>query len=448
MFICYALTKNKKIKTFVNILTKVEKTCILLYNRYKIYKKEKINYMEEKIINREIYMNKLLAYKDTEFIKVITGIRRCGKSSLLKLLKEKILEENKDANVIYMNFESFEYDDIINYKDMYHKISENINKTQRNYILLDEVQRVKEWEKAVNAIRVDFDSDIYITGSNAYLLSSELSTYLSGRYVEIKVLPLSFKEYLEFITIDDKKSLEDNFIEYIKFGGMPGIISIKNVENLYEDAIRGIYNTVFMKDVVKRNKLVDATLLEKILKFLMSNIGSLISAKKIADFLTSQGTKVTHNTVLNYLNMLENAYIIYRVPRYDIKGKELLKTLEKYYIVDTGIRNIMLGFRNADFGHIIENIVYFELIRRGYNITIGKNDALEIDFIATNANEKKYYQVTYTMLDDNVKEREMRVLKNINDNYEKTVLTMDKLYSNTTDEGIKIKYIIDFLLEK
>lgn len=404
--------------------------------------------MEEKIINREIYMNKLLAYKDTEFIKVITGIRRCGKSSLLKLLKEKILEENKDANVIYMNFESFEYDDIINYKDMYHKISENINKTQRNYILLDEVQRVKEWEKAVNAIRVDFDSDIYITGSNAYLLSSELSTYLSGRYVEIKVLPLSFKEYLEFITIDDKKSLEDNFIEYIKFGGMPGIISIKNVENLYEDAIRGIYNTVFMKDVVKRNKLVDATLLEKILKFLMSNIGSLISAKKIADFLTSQGTKVTHNTVLNYLNMLENAYIIYRVPRYDIKGKELLKTLEKYYIVDTGIRNIMLGFRNADFGHIIENIVYFELIRRGYNITIGKNDALEIDFIATNANEKKYYQVTYTMLDDNVKEREMRVLKNINDNYEKTVLTMDKLYSNTTDEGIKIKYIIDFLLEK
>ena len=228
---------------------------------------------------------------------------------------------------------------------------------------------------------------------------------------------------------------------------MPGIITLKDEENLYENAVKGIYNTVFMKDVIERNKVVDATLLEKILKFLMSNIGSLISAKKIADFLTSQGTKITHNTVLNYIQMLENAYIIYRVPRYDIKGKEVLKTLEKYYIVDTGIRNIILGFRDADFGHLIENIVYFELIRRGYEVTIGKKDMLEVDFIATNANEKKYYQVTYTMLDQNVKKREIEVLNSINDNYEKTVITMDKLYSNTSIEGIKIKYLIDFLLE-
>ena len=202
-----------------------------------------------------------------------------------------------------------------------------------------------------------------------------------------------------------------------------------------------------MKDVIERNKLEDATLLEKILKFLMSNIGSFISSKKIADFLTSQGTKITHNTVLNYLQMLENAYIIYKVPRYDIKGKEILKTLEKYYIVDTGIRNVILGFRDSDFGHIIENIVYFELIRRGYDITIGKNDSLEVDFIATNSNDKKYYQVTYTMLDESVKNRELEVLKNINDNYEKTVITMDKIYNNTSEEGIKIKYLIDFLLE-
>ena len=273
------------------------------------------------MINRELYMNKLLAYKDTEFIKVITGIRRCGKSSLLKLFMEKIIEDNKKANVIYMNFESFEFDNIMNYRDMYNKIKEKINEKEKNYILLDEVQRVEEWEKAVNALTVDFNSDIYITGSNAYLLSSELSTYLSGRYIEIKVLPLSFKEYLEFTLLEDSKTVEDKFIEYIKFGGMPGIITIKNEENLYENAIKGIYNTVFMKDVVERNKLVDATLLEKILKFLMSNIGSLISSKKIADFLTSQGTKITHNTVLNYLKMLENAYIIYKVPRYDIKGK-------------------------------------------------------------------------------------------------------------------------------
>lgn len=399
------------------------------------------------MINRELYINKLLAYKDTEFIKVITGIRRCGKSSLLKLFMEKILEDNKKSNVIYMNFESFEFDDIKNYKDMYNKIKERINKKEKNYILLDEVQRVEEWEKAVNALTVDFNSDIYITGSNAYLLSSELSTFLSGRYIEIKVFPLSFKEFLDFTELEDNITIEDKFIEYLKFGGMPGISTIKNEEDLYENAIKGIYNTVFMKDVVERNKLVDATLLEKILKFLMSNIGSLISSKKIADFLTSQGTKITHNTVLNYLKMLENAYIIYKVPRYDIKGKELLKTLEKYYIIDTGIRNIILGFRNSDFGHIIENIVYFELLRRGYEITIGKTDSLEVDFIATNSEDKKYYQVTYTMMDENVKNRELNSLKTINDNYEKTVLTMDKLYNNTSEDGIKIKYLIDFLLE-
>ena len=292
------------------------------------------------MINRELYINKLLAYKDTEFIKVITGLRRCGKSSLLKLFMEKILEENSKANVIYMNFESFEFDDIIHYKDMYNKIKEKIKPKEKNYILLDEVQRVEKWEKAVNALTVDFDSDIYITGSNAYLLSSELSTFLSGRYIEITVLPLSFKEFLDFSNFEKNVSIEDKFSEYMKFGGMPGVVSLKNDNNLYENAIKGIYNTVFMKDVVEKNKLVDASLLEKILKFLMSNIGSLISSKKIADFLTSQGTKITHNTVLNYLEMLENAYIIYKVPRYDIKGKELLKTLEKYYIVDTGIRKI------------------------------------------------------------------------------------------------------------
>ncbi len=397
------------------------------------------------MINRELYMDKLLAYKDTEFIKVITGVRRCGKSSLLKLLREELVKNNN--NVIYMNFESFEFDDIINYKDMYNNIKEKIIKKEKNYILLDEVQRINNWEKAVNALTVDFDSDIYITGSNAYLLSSELSTYLSGRYVEIKVLPLSFKEFLNFTNFNNNVNVEDKFAEYIKFGGMPGIVATKSDSNLYEDAIKGIYNTIFMKDVIERNKLVDASLLEKILKFLMSNIGSLISSKKIADFLTSQGTKITHNTVLNYLKMLENAYIIYSVPRYDIKGKGILKTLEKYYIVDTGIRNIILGFRNSEWGHVIENIVYFELLRRGYDVTVGKTDSLEVDFIATNVNDKKYYQVTYAMIDETVKKRELNPLKNINDNYEKTILTMDKIYSNTSEDGIKIKYLIDFLLE-
>ncbi|MBO5349311.1 MAG: ATP-binding protein [Clostridia bacterium] len=400
------------------------------------------------MINRKIYMEKLYAYKDTEFIKVITGIRRCGKSSILKLFMEKILEEDKSSNIIYMNFESFEFDEILNYKDMYNSIKNKIKRHNKNYILLDEVQRVHEWEKCVNSLMVDFDTDIYITGSNAYLLSSELSTYLSGRYIEIKMLPLSFKEFLDFSNFDNNITLDEKFNTYLKYGGMPGIITLKNDNNLYENVIRGIYNTVFMKDVVEKNKLIDASLLEKVLKFLMSNIGSLISSKKIADYLVSQGTKVTHNTILSYLTMLENAYIIYKAPRYDIKGKELLKTLEKYYIIDTGIRNVILGFRDSDYGHIIENIVYFELLRRGYDVTVGKTDSLEVDFIATNSNEKKYYQVTLSILDENVKNRELKPLRIINDNFEKTIITLDKTYNTTFEDGIKIKELKEFLLEE
>ncbi len=400
------------------------------------------------MINRENYMNKLASYKDTEFIKVITGIRRCGKSSLLKMFMNKLKEENSKTNVIYMNFESFEFDKIIDYKDMYNEIKKQIKSEEKTYILLDEVQRVTNWEKCVNALSVDFDCDIYITGSNAYLLSSELSTYLSGRYIEIKMLPLSFKEFLKFANFKSTVSIDEKFNQYMKYGGMPGIIKLSNDYNLFDDAIKGIYNTVFMKDVIEKNKLTDASLLEKVLKFLMSNTGSLISAKKIADFLTSQGTKVTHNTILNYLEMLENAYIIYKAPRYDIKGKELLKTLEKYYIVDMGIRNSILGFRNSDYGHIIENIVFFELLNRGYTVTIGKTDSLEVDFIATNSKEKKYYQVTLSLLEENVRNREFTPLKSINDNYEKTILTLDRVYNETSEEGIKCRNIIDFILEK
>lgn len=400
------------------------------------------------MINRENYMNKLLSYKDTEFIKVITGIRRCGKSSLLKLFMNKLKEENPKTNVIYMNFESFEFDKIIDYKDMYTEIKQQIKSKVKTYILLDEVQRVINWEKCVNALTVDFNCDIYITSSNAYLLSSELSTYLSGRYIEIKMLPLSFKEFLKFTNFESNISIDEKFNQYIKYGGMPGIIKLSYDYNLFDDAIKGIYNTVFMKDVIEKNKLTDASLLEKVLKFLMSNTGSLISSKKIADFLTSQGTKVTHNTILNYLEMLENAYIIYKASRYDIKGKELLKTLEKYYIVDIGIRNSILGFRDSDYGHIIENVVFFELLNRGYTVTVGKNDSLEVDFIATNSKEKKYYQVTLSLLEENVRNREFASLKSINDNYEKTILTLDRVYNETSEEGIKCKNIIDFLLEK
>lgn len=400
------------------------------------------------MINRDMYINQLLEYKDTEYVKVIIGMRKSGKATILKLFMEKLLEIDKGNNVIYMNFESFEFEDIEEYKQMYKEIKNKIKENTKNYILLDEVQRIDKWEKCVNALLVDVECDIYITGSNAYLLSSELATYLSGRYVELKVFPLSFKEYITFVDFNNNISIEEKFNSYMKYGGMPGAVNLLDKQEVYENVIKGIYNTVFMKDVIVRNKLTDVVLLEKILKFLMSNIGSIVSAKKIADFLTSQGTKVTHNTITNYIKMLENAYIIYNVQRYDIKGKEILKTLGKYYLADLGMRNVNIGLSNLDIGHLLENIVYFELLRRGYDVYIGKTDNLEVDFIATNTTDKKYYQVSLSILDKNVETREMKPLLKIKDSFDKTIITMDKLPISVTSEGIKLKNIIDFLLEE
>lgn len=397
------------------------------------------------MINRELYINKLLKYKDTEFIKVITGIRRCGKSTVLKIFMEKLENENKDNTIIYMNFESFEFENITDYKKMYNKIKEKIK--GRSYILLDEVQNVPEWEKCVRALLVDFDCDIYITGSNAYLLSSELSTYLAGRYVEIKMLPLSFKEFLDFYEFKNEITNDEKFARYMRYGGMPGVIKIEDEKDIFEDGIKGIYDSVFMKDIIQRNKILDANLLERVLKFIMKEVGNPISSKKITNFFISQGIKVSGNTILNYLEYLKNAYIIYKAPRYDIKGKTLLKTLEKYYIVDTGIRNVIVGHRDYDSGHSIENVIYFELLRRGYDVAVGKIDNLEVDFVATTPNDKKYIQVTTSLLDENVRKREINSLMSIKDHYEKIILTLDK-FSDYSYEGIKCINLIDFLLEK
>jgi len=400
-------------------------------------------------IKREDYLSILRNFKDQQIIKVITGIRRCGKSTLLELFQDYLKENGvEEKQIVSINFEDADYEELQDRKKLYEYLKSKLIKDKKTYIFLDEIQKVNEFEKTVDSLFINKDVDLYITGSNAWLLSSELATLLTGRYIEIKMLPLSFKEFLKFANFESNISIDEKFNQYMKYGGMPGIIKLNYDYNLFDDAIKGIYNTVFMKDVIEKNKLIDASLLEKVLKFLMSNTGSLISSKKIADFLTSQGTKVTHNTILNYLKMLENAYIIYKAPRYDIKGKELLKTLEKYYIVDIGIRNSILGFRNSDYGHIIENIVFFELLNRGYTVTLGKNDSLEVDFIATNSKEKKYYQVTLSLLEENVRNREFAPLKNIHDNYEKTILTLDRVYNETFEEGIKCKNIIDFLLEK
>lgn len=384
--------------------------------------------------------------KDTELIKVITGVRRSGKSTLLQMFKDYLLENGiKEENIIHINFESAMYDDIKDYKDLYKYIKEKIKK-EKVYLLLDEVQNVKHWEKAINSFNVDFNIDIYITGSNAYLLSSELSTLLSGRYIEIKMYPLSFKEYLLFNDYDNS-NLDDKFNEYLKYGGLPAVTLIKNNNDLVLSYLNDIYNTIVKKDIIDRNKIKDTALLENIIKYLANNIGSPISSTKISDYLNSNKIveSSNHQTIDNYLNMLEKSFIMYKADRTDIKSKSLLKTLGKYYISDTGIRNIILGFRNIDEGHLLENVVYLELLRRGYRVNIGKSNDYEVDFVAENPNIVKYYQVTQTLATEEIKERELRSLESINDNYEKIILTMDKSINNDYN-GIKVINIIDWLL--
>ena len=398
------------------------------------------------MVIREKYLKRMIDAKDTEFIKVITGVRRSGKSTLLLMFKDYLVHHHvKEKNIIYINFESAMYDDIKNYKDLYQYIQKRI-KDSKVYLLLDEVQNVEAWEKAINSFKVDFDIDIYITGSNAYLLSSELSTLLSGRYIEIKVYPLSFKEYLVFNQYDNQ-NIEDKFYEYLRYGGLPAITLIKNNDELVLSYLNDIYNTIVKKDIIDRNNIKDSALLENIIKYLVTNIGSPISANKISDYLNSNKIveKSNHQTIDNYLNMLEKSFIMYKADRTDIRSKSLLKTLGKYYISDTGIRNIILGFRNIDEGHLLENVVYLELLRRGYRVNIGKTNDYEVDFVAENPNDIKYFQVTKTLLSDEVKEREIRSLESINDNYEKIILTMDKPISRDYN-GIKVMNIIEWLL--
>lgn len=395
---------------------------------------------------QDLYLNKLIQFKDKQFIKVITGIRRCGKSTLLKLFREYLLENDiSEKQIIYINFESMQFDDIKDYKLLYEYIKEHTVEESRTYLLLDEIQEVAHWEKAVNSFLIDFNVDVYITGSNAWLLSSELSTLLSGRYVEIKMLPLSFKEYMDFIE-EPSSDREKDFQAYLRYGGLPPIIELNNNFNMIQPFLSGIYNTVLMKDIVQRNTVRDPALLDNLVRFLADNVGNSISTKKISDYLTSVGRKTTPATIDNYLQMLEKACIFYRANRYDIKRKLYLKTQEKYYIVDTGVRNNLLGLRNMDYGHILENVVYLELLRRGFDVYIGKIGSMEVDFIAVKANKKIYYQVSASILDEKTKERELRSLMSIPDQYDKILLTMDKPYAEDF-EGIKWMNIIDFLLE-
>lgn len=401
-----------------------------------------------KLYNRDEYLKQLIAFKDKPFIKVVTGIRRCGKSFLLDLFERYLLSQGIDAdNIIRINFESINFEDIADYKALYTEIKGRLNTGGKTYILLDEIQVVKDWEKAVNSFLVDFDVDIYITGSNAYLLSSELSTFLSGRYVEIKMLPLSFKEYLDFMELKDTADIDKAFENYLMYGGLPSITLLNNEPATIRPFLSGIYNTVIMKDVVSRNNIRDVALLEAVLRFVADNVGNPISTNKISNYLTSMGRKASADTIDNYLAMLENAYIIYKASRYDLKGKLHLKTQEKYYIVDSGIRNELLDFRAGDYGYVLENVVYLELLRRGCRVCVGKIDNLGVDFVADGKDGRVYYQVSASVLDDKTKERELRPFAKIKDHYEKVILTMDRTHIRDFD-GIKNVNIVDFLLDR
>ncbi|MGX8833567.1 ATP-binding protein [Amedibacillus sp. YH-ame6] len=407
-------------------------------------------------IERPIYLNKLIEFKDKDIVKIVTGIRRCGKSTLLDLYEDYLLGSGvKNENILHMNMESLKHRDLLEYLAFYDYVSHHIVKGEKNYLIFDELQVVTGWEKAIESFRLDFDVDIYITGSNAYLLSTEFSTLLSGRYVEIRLLPLSFAEFLTFYNFDPSLTIEDKFQKYLEFGGMPILKQFNFNTARVNEVLEGIYSTVILRDVLERNKATDQVLLSKLVTFLADNIGSVTSPNNIRNVLLNEGDldynkgkrSIAGKTVDKYIGMLKSAYIFYPVSRYDIKGKQLLKTLGKNYIIDLGFRHMLLGYRDVDRGHILENIVFLELIRRDYRVSIGKIGETEVDFIAEKPNEKRYIQVCETMSGEATRERELRPLRLIDDNYEKIVLSMDKSFIQSY-EGIKAINIIDFLLEE
>lgn len=403
------------------------------------------------LINRPEYLNQLVQNKDVDLIKIVTGIRRCGKSSLLDLFHQYLLKNGvSEDHIVHMNLESLRYRDLTDYLSFYDYVSEKIQGSGKTYLIFDELQVIEHWEKAIESFRLDYDVDIYITGSNAYLLSTEFSTLLSGRYVEIRVLPLSFKEFLEFYEFDPAVTVEEKFQRYLQFGGMPVLREYQFHEVRIQQALEGIYATVVLRDVLQRNPQADQNMLQKIMLFLCSNIGSITSPNNIGNVLSNEGDiqkrkNIAGKTVEKYISMLRNAFVIYSVGRYDVKGKQLLKTLGKNYVIDMGFRNMLLGYRDADRGHILENIVFLELMRRDYRVYIGKVGEMEVDFVAERPDDKIYIQVTESMQSPETRERELRPLRMISDNYEKIVLSMDRNFIHSYD-GIKSLYLPDWLI--
>ncbi|MCL1808430.1 MAG: ATP-binding protein [Clostridiales bacterium] len=435
---------------------------------------------ETRLRSRDLYLNRLIAFQDTEPVKIVTGIRRCGKSSLMKLMARHLRESGlEDEQIIEINFESMEFRSM-SAQSLYQHVKKHLPEDKRAYLFLDEIQRVTQWEDAVNSFRVDFDCDIYVTGSNACLLSSEYATYLAGRSVEIKMLPLSFSEFLDFhgYTVRETKNpsggmrrrindAEGESYEpgelleaYMKFGGMPGIADVGLDTDKALTLLDGVYSTVVVRDILEREKrrgqrqITDPELLRKIIMFLADNIGNTTSVTSIGNTLMNEKLldngrrkgKPAVQTIQAYVGALVESFVFYEIKRFDIKGKEYLRTLGKYYIADIGLRNYLLGYRDMDTGHIMENIVYFELLRRGYDVAIGKVGEKEVDFIAANAYEKRYIQVTESMNDPATRERELSPLCKIRDNYEKLVIA-GSCDNPVTQDGIKLIKLTDFLLD-
>ena len=407
-------------------------------------------------IDRKEYLDFLVKSKDRQIIKVVSGVRRCGKSTLFEIYKDFLLENGVAKNqIISINFEDMDYEELTDYKKLYEYIKSKMIEDKRNYIFLDEIQHVDKFEKVVDSLFIKENTDLYITGSNAYFMSSELATLLSGRYIELKMLPLSFKEYyqakLEYEKMEQKenrisKTLIQYYNEYIVNSSFPYTLQLdSDLKNIHE-YLSGIYNSVLLKDIVARLKISDVMRLESVVKYIFDNIGNLTSLSKIANTLTSMGRKTDAKTIEKYIRGLIDSLLVYEVSRYNIKGKEFLSTLSKYYVADLGLRQMILGNRNIDMGHILENIIYLELIRRKGNVYVGQFDKNEIDFVVINSNEIEYYQVALTVLDEYTLKRELDAFKNIKDNYPKYLITLDDVMVNTDYDGIKVVNALEWLL--
>lgn len=407
-------------------------------------------------IDRKEYLDFLVKSKDRHIIKIVSGVRRCGKSTLFEIYKDFLLENGVAKNqIISINFEDMDYEELTDYKKLYEYIKSKMIGDKKNYIFLDEIQHVDKFEKVVDSLFIKENTDLYITGSNAYFMSSELATLLSGRYIELKMLPLSFKEYyqakLEYEKLEQKenritKTLIQYYNEYIVNSSFPYTLQLdSDLKNIHE-YLSGIYNSVLLKDIVARLKISDVMRLESVVKYIFDNIGNLTSLSKIANTLTSMGRKTDAKTIEKYIRGLTDSLLVHEVSRYNIKGKEFLSTLSKYYVADLGLRQMILGNRNIDMGHILENIIYLELLRRKGNVYVGQFDKNEIDFVVINSNEIEYYQVALTVLDENTLKRELDAFKNIKDNYPKYLITLDDVMVNTDYDGIKVVNALEWLL--